>query len=110
MTIFVALLFMGIFASVASLFLKKATSNGLNFKKIVVCPYLYLGGGLYVFSALLNIYLLKRFPYSVVVPIGSLSYVWTLVIAHKFLNEIIVKRKIIGVFLILIGIGTIIGT
>lgn len=103
--IIVALLLMGFFASVASFFLKKSTAGGLSIKKLMLSPYFYLGGGLYVFSALLNLYLLRQLPYSVVVPLGALTYIWTLVIAHKFLDETITKQKITGVMLILAGVA-----
>lgn len=104
MILFIALLFMGMFASVASFFLKKSTGNGLNIRSLIVNSYLYLGGGLYVFSALLNLYLLKKLPYSVVVPLGSLTYIWTLVIAHRCLGETITRQKLYGVILILLGV------
>lgn len=103
--IFIALLLMGFFASVASFFLKKSTVGGLSIKKLMFSPYFYLGGGLYVFSALLNLYLLRQLPYSVVVPLGALTYIWTLGIAYKFLEETITKQKITGVMLILAGVA-----
>lgn len=103
--VFIALLLMGLFASVASFFLKKSTTSGLSIKKLMLCPHFYLGAGLYVFSALLNLYLLKQLPYSVVVPLGALTYIWTLGIAHKFLEETITKQKITGVMLILAGVA-----
>ena len=70
----------------------------------LINPYLYLGGGLYVLSALLNLYLLKRLPYSVVIPLGSLTYIWTLIIARKYLGEAISKQKLMGILSILIGV------
>lgn len=104
MTIFLPLLLMGFFASAASFFLKKSTAGGLAIWKIVSNSYFYLGGTLYVFSALLNFYLLRKLPYSIVVPLGSLTYIWTLGIAHWFLGENITKRKLLGILLILIGV------
>lgn len=105
MTVILALAMMGLFASIASFFLKKSTAGGFNFKKIVCSPYLYFGGSLYVFSTLLNIYLLKKLPYSIIVPLGSLTYIWTLLIAHEFGEETITWRKIIGLLLIIAGVG-----
>ncbi|MCI9667885.1 MAG: EamA family transporter [Angelakisella sp.] len=55
-------------------------------------------------SALLNLYLLKRLPYSVVIPLGSLTYIWTLIIARKYLGEAISKQKLMGILSILIGV------
>ena len=105
MTVFIALFLMGFLASIASLFFKKSTSDGLDIKNFVRNPYLYLGGGLYVLSALLNFYLLKRLPYSVVVPMGSLTYVWTLVIAQRYLNETITKKKLMRIIFVLMGVA-----
>lgn len=104
MMVFAALLLMGFFASVASFFLKKATARGLNIGKLIWNPYCYLGGGLYVLSALMNLYLLKRLPYSIVVPLGALTYIWTLGIACRFLGEKVTRQKVIGILLILVGV------
>ncbi len=106
----IVLLLMSFLASVASFFLKKSTAGGLSVKKLFVSPYFYLGGVLYVFSALLNLYLLKRMPYSIVVPMGALTYIWTLIIANRFLGEAVTKNKIMGIILILTGVSLIAGT
>lgn len=100
-----ALLLMGPTASIASLFLKKSIAGGLNPRNLVRSPYFYLGGILYVVSALLNLYLLKQLPYSIVVPLGSLTYIWTLGISYKFLGEAVTRQKIWGIVLILIGVS-----
>jgi len=102
--IVLALLFMGLSASIASFFLKKSTVGGLSIKKLLRSLFFYLGGFLYVFAALLNIYLLKLLPYSIVVPLGALTYVWTLLISHRFLGEKINKYKVIGIVTILLGV------
>lgn len=53
------------FGSVASLFLKKASgTEGLL--ALIKNPYLYIGGDLYLFSAVLNIWILRVLEYSVV--------------------------------------------
>jgi drug/metabolite transporter (DMT)-like permease len=94
---------MTITASFASFFLKKATIGG-TVLSIIKNKYLYLGGFLYVIAALFNIWLLQRMPYFVVVPLGSICYIWTMVIAGIFLKEKIGIGKIIGVLLILSGV------
>lgn len=106
----IALFLMGPIASVASFFLKKAISRGLSIEGLMKSVYFYLGGILYVVSALLNLYLLKKWPYSVVVPLGALTYIWTLGIAHKFLGEAVTKQKAFGVILILTGVSLMTGT
>ena len=78
MMVVAVLVVMGLSASAASLFLKKSTAGGVGIGKLLREPYFYLGGMLYVCSALLNLYLLKKLPYSIVVPLGSFTYIWTL--------------------------------
>ncbi len=99
---FLLLLIMTVLGSVASLFLKKASgANGifLMLKNI----NLYIGAGLYLASAVLNIWILRYLDYSVVLPLTSLTYIWTMVLSYMILKERITKKKIIGVLLILLG-------
>jgi uncharacterized membrane protein len=100
----IALLGMGILASFGSFSLKRATENGISPRAFLSNPWFYLGGILYTSSALLNLYLLRILPYSVVVPLGSLTYIWTLLISRKFLGEQIGMQKVIGILLILLGV------
>ena len=72
--------------------------------RLLTCPAFYLGGFLYVLASLLSIYLLKVLPYSVVVPLGGLTYIWTMIISAKLLHEKITRRKIAGVAVILVGV------
>ena len=90
-------------ASFASLFLKKST-NGGTILSIIKNKNLYIGGFLYIIAVLFNIWLLKRMSYFVVVPLGSICYIWTMFIAGIFLKEKIGIRKIIGVLMILSGV------
>ena len=102
MEYYIILIIMTLIGSVASFFLKK----GSSFKNIVELfknKYVYIGGILYVLSALLNIYVLKYLDYSVVLPLTSITYVWTLFISAIFLNEKINIKKIIGIMLIVGG-------
>jgi len=62
-----------------------------------------VGGLLYVLGAGLNILILKKLPYTVVLPLTSLTYVWTMIISYLVLNEKITRLKITGVTLILVG-------
>ena len=99
---YIVLLIMTMFGSVASLFLKKASgSNDL----IVMLKNinLYIGGFLYVSSAVLNIWLLKILDYSVILPLTSLTYIWTMILSYFILKEKITVKKIAGVCLILVG-------
>lgn len=99
---YIVLLVMTMFGSVASLFLKKA--SGLNsLIDMLKNINLYIGGFLYVSSAILNIWLLKILDYSVILPLTSLTYIWTMVLSYFILKEKITVKKITGVCLILVG-------
>ena len=88
--------------SVASLFLKKASgSNGI--KSMLVNLNIYIGGLLYLLSAVLNIWILRFLDYSVVLPLTSLTYIWTMIISYLILKEKITIKKILGVAFILVG-------
>ena len=100
-----AVIGMGMLASFGSMFLKKATKDGLSPFVLIKQPALYLGGALYVASALLNLYLLKLYPFSFVVPLGALTYIWTLVISRIWLKEAVSVRKIVGIGLIVVGVA-----
>ena len=93
---------MTLLGSVASLFLKKASGTDSLFD-LIKNPYLYIGGTLYLTSAILNIWILRVLDYSVVLPLTSLTYIWTMVLSYLILKEKITKKKIIGVILILLG-------
>lgn len=99
---FIILLIMTLLGAVASLFLKKA-SGAESMLELIKNPYLYIGGGLYLSSAVLNIWILRVLDYSVVLPLTSLTYIWTMVLSYLILKEKITKKKIGGVILILIG-------
>ena len=102
MIIYVCLIIMTFMGSIASLFLKRASgSNGL--KSLLFNQNLYIGGMLYLFSAVLNIWILRYVDYSVVLPLTSLTYVWTMVVSYLVLKEKITRRKIAGVLLVLVG-------
>ncbi len=99
---FIILIVMTFIGSAASLFLKRA-SGTKNLLGMIKNKNLYLGGGLYFISALLNIYILRFLDYSVVLPLTSLTYVWTMFLSKIFLKEKISAKKKIGIAVILIG-------
>ncbi len=86
-----------------SFFLKRASSFD-SIKSLIKNYNLYVGGGLYVSSAVINIYLLTVLPYSVVLPLTSMTYIFTILIARFFLKERITILKIIGITLIVGGV------
>lgn len=99
---YLLLVLMTLSGVIAFLFLEKASGS----EKIIYMLKninLYIGGGLYLISALLNIFVLRYLDYSVVLPLTSITYVWTMIILYLILKESITKRKIAGVALILVG-------
>ena len=99
---YLILIIMTLIGAIASLYLKKA-SNSEGMLNIIKNINLYIGGILYLISAILNIYILKFLDYSIVLPLTSVTYIWTMILSHFKLNEKINKKKIIGVILIIIG-------
>lgn len=99
---YILLIIMTMLGSVASLFLKKASGDTSIFE-MIKNKNLYIGGGLYFSSAVLNIWVLRYLDYSVVLPLTSFTYIWTMVLAYIILKEKITAKKITGIMLILIG-------
>ncbi len=98
--VLVVMTFLG---ATASLFLKKA-SGSEGILALMQNVNFYLGGMLYLLAAVLNIYILKFLEYSVVLPLTSLTYIWTMALSYFVLKEKITGRKMLGVALILAGV------
>ena len=73
MKYYIVLIIMTILGACGSFYLKKA-SDAKKIKILVITPAFYLGGLLYLISAILNIYILKFLDYSVVLPLTSITY------------------------------------
>ena len=101
MIYYLLLVCMTFMASLASLFLKKASSTSLlqQLRNI----NFYIGGIIYLSAAVLNIYILRYLNYSIVMPLGSLTYIWTMLNARFFLKEKITLRKSMGIVLVVAG-------
>lgn len=89
---------MTLLGALGGYFFKKASSPNIQ-----MLPALMIGGLFYVSGALLNILLLRELPYSLVFPLTSITYLWTLIIAYFYLGEKLTPRKIFGVLFILAG-------
>lgn len=97
------LVILTILGSFGAFYLKKATMIASNIRNLIFNKYLYIGGMLYFLSGLMNIWVLKYLPYTTVLPLTSITYIWTLILANKYYNEKITKTKIIGICLIVLG-------
>ena len=93
---------MTVLGSFASLFLKKASGN-IKMIEIILNKNLYIGGIMYIIAAILNILVLRYMEYSVVLPLTSITYIWTMLISYKILKENISRKKVMGVCLIIVG-------
>ena len=103
MHLYLLLIICTLAAAFASFFLKKSVQNN-TFFDVFRNRYLYLGGFLYTLGAFLGILLLKRMDFSIFVPLGSITYIWVMIISRLFLKERIGTGKIIGVLLIISGV------
>ncbi len=99
---FVLILCMTFMGAVASVFFKKA-SGSEGILKMITNVNLYTGGFLYLAAAGINIIVLRYLDYSVVLPLTSVTYIWTMVLSYGILKETITKRKILGVLCIVAG-------
>ena len=104
MIVYAAVLFMTLIGSLGALFFKKSTAKMKSVFSLMTIPIFYAGGILYVLAALLNVALLRVMDYTILYPMTSISYIWSLVIAHRFLGEVITRKKMIGVALICCGV------
>ena len=102
MAYYMVLIFMTLIGATASSYLKKASTQD-DFFKMLCNGNLYVGILLYGLSAVLNIWILRYLEYSVVLPLTSITYIWTMIISNKVFQEKITRKKIIGVLLILVG-------
>ncbi len=81
----------------------KTSGGSQGIRALAKNTNLHIGGALYVIAAVLNIHVLKFLDYSVVLPLTSLTYVWTMMLSYFLLKEKVGKRKIVGVCLIFGG-------
>lgn len=86
----------------ASVFFKKM-SYYKSIVEILKSQYLYFGCGLYFIASLLNIYILRFIDYSKVLPLTSLTYIWTMILSFLIFKEQISVLKITGILFIFIG-------
>jgi len=84
----------------------KAGAGKLNqgLRYLILNTRLAVGVGLFVGSSYFYVLGVKRGELSVLYPMVSLGYVWTLFWSRLFFGEPITRNKIVGLTLILLGI------
>src|SRR3989338_342729 len=94
-----------ILSSFASLLMKRAAERlSFNPLKLIRNKNLIIGIFLYVAGSVLFVWALTASQLSILYPVVALSYVWTLLLANKYLNEKITLYKWIGIILIIFGV------
>ena len=102
MMLYVSLVLMTMLGALASLSLKKACGTQ-RLWAIAKNVFFYVGGFLYLSTAVINIVLLRYLEYSVVLPFTSLTYVWSTILSAKILKEHVSKKQMVGIALIVLG-------
>lgn len=105
----VGIIIMTLAGTFGAMFFKRASvSFGLKSIPVILKDVnLYIGCGFYLLGAVLNILLLRTIDYTIVYPMTSLTYVWTMFISYYFFNERINIYKVIAIILIIGGAITI---
>lgn len=85
-------------------FFKKAAGQAANIRSLLGHKELYLGGLLYVISAVMNILLLRYLQYSILYPMTAITYIWTVFLAHLLLGEKLSGRILLGIAVICVGV------
>ena len=62
---------------------------------------------LYVAGMVIYMFMLRSFNVSIVYPLTSISYIFTMLMANVFLGEVIDKWSWLGVFFVMLGVGLI---
>jgi drug/metabolite transporter (DMT)-like permease len=99
---YVLLIMMTVAGSVAALFFKRAASFR-RLHGLVTDFNFWIGGTLYIATALINIFVLHFLDYSIVLPFTSLTYFWTIFLSHWTLGESLNAKKICGAVCIVLG-------
>jgi len=83
-----------------------ASINGVSLKVVSALAHnkaFIIGVILYLVAAVNNIFLLGYLDYSILLPLSSITYIWTMILANRLLGEVITKRKVFGVAAIIVG-------
>ncbi len=104
MIFFSCVLLMTLFGSLGALFFKRGAERVTGLRSLVLSPQLWLGGCFYLAGAAMNIALLRVRDYSVVYPLTSLTYVWSLALSAAVLHERVTVRKALGVAAVCAGV------
>jgi drug/metabolite transporter (DMT)-like permease len=98
------------FGAIAALILKKSGGKIKNLKPIKVAiieiwkSRILIGIIIYGLTAIVSIFILRKLDVTLFFPLTSITYIFSFILAHKYLKERISLHKIIGIVLIIIGV------
>lgn len=72
--------------------------------QVVTCPWIVLGVATYVGSMLVWLLVLSRSSVGIAYPMSSLGYITSAVAAYYFLGEDLSVVRLVGIFVILVGV------
>ena len=104
MNLVLSVALMTLCGSIGALFFKRGAANVSGLRSLLTSPRLWLGGCCYLAGAALNILLLRSHDYSVVYPLTSLTYVWSLALSAALLHERVTAQKLLGVAAVCLGV------
>jgi drug/metabolite transporter (DMT)-like permease len=85
--------------------IEKMSLNSISsILSVIFSPLIILGIALYGLATVIWIYLLSKFPLSVLYPLQSLAYVFGMVVALLIFHEHISATRWIGVAVIIFGV------
>ncbi|MCL2493559.1 MAG: EamA family transporter [Clostridiales bacterium] len=99
-TLIIAGTFVG---ALASYFFKNATTNLNSVFDLIKSKSIWIGGILYLIAAANNVFVLRYMDYSVILPLASITYIFTMILANRLLGERITRRKIGGLVCVVAG-------
>jgi drug/metabolite transporter (DMT)-like permease len=104
MSIILAMMGVTLIGAIAAACLKKASAtNEQNLFKLLFSKMFILGIFLYGIGAIMNILLLSLYDYSIVFPLTTLTYAWSVILGFAVYKERVSVLKIISVLLIILG-------
>jgi len=89
--------------AIGAYFLKRGSEKSTGLLSWFTIPDFYIGGVCYVLGFSLNILLLRYIDYTIVYPMNALTYVWSQLVAFRFMGEPITNTKVIGVIMLIAG-------
>lgn len=93
-----------VLTSVSQVLLKLGAGSGSSFARAFLNPRTVTGYAMFMGVSLLNIFAMKAIPLRTVTAAVSLTYVLTMGMGRWFLGEVVTRRMVLGLSLIVTGI------